>query len=71
MADFRNLRVWQKANALSVATAEALDGVRGHAGVILRGQLLRITSSCFAISELSMTPFLSRSIPAWIKSAKC
>jgi len=45
MADFRNLRVWQKANALSVATAEALDGVRGHAGVILRGQLLRATFS--------------------------
>ena len=41
MADFRNLIVWQKANKLSVTTAEAVEGMRGHAGTILRGQLLR------------------------------
>jgi four helix bundle protein len=41
MADFRNLVVWQKANKLSVTTAEAVDGFRGNAGSILRGQLLR------------------------------
>lgn len=41
MADFRNLIVWQKANNLSVATAEAVEGMRGNAGSILRGQLLR------------------------------
>src|SRR6476659_10872503 len=41
MADFRNLVVWQKANKLSVRTAEAVEGMRGHAGTILRGQLLR------------------------------
>ena len=41
MADFRNLVVWQKANKLSVTTAEAVEGMRGHAGTILRGQLLR------------------------------
>jgi len=41
MADFRNLVVWQKANKLSVATAEAVEGMRGNAGTILRRQLLR------------------------------
>jgi four helix bundle protein len=45
MADFRNLVVWQKANRLSVATAEAIESVRGNAGSILRGQLLRSTFS--------------------------
>src|SRR6185436_1778059 len=45
MADFRNLVVWQKANKLSVTTAEAVEGMRGHAGSILRGQLLRSTFS--------------------------
>ena len=41
MADFRNLVVWQKANKLSVMTAEAVEGMRGNAGAILRSQLLR------------------------------
>src|SRR5687768_3169834 len=41
VADFGNLVVWQKANKLSVATAEAVEGMRGNAGSILRGQLLR------------------------------
>src|SRR5215213_6472966 len=41
MADFRNLFVWQKANTLSVVTAEAVEGIRGNAGSILRRQLLR------------------------------
>ena len=46
MADFRKLLVWQKANALSVATAESVEGIRGNAaGSILRGQLLRSTFS--------------------------
>ena len=45
MADFRNLRVWQKANALSVATARAVEGIRGVSASILRGQLLRATFS--------------------------
>lgn len=41
MADFRNLVVWQKANKLSVQTAEVVEGIRGSVGSILRGQLLR------------------------------
>ena len=41
VADFGNLVVWQKANRLSVATAEAVEGIRGNAGSILRRQLLR------------------------------
>ncbi|MEO8577064.1 MAG: four helix bundle protein [Gemmatimonadales bacterium] len=41
MADFRNLIVWQKANKLSVATAEAVEGIRGETGLILRRQILR------------------------------
>ena len=41
MADFRNLVVWQKANVLSAQTAEAVESIRGAAGSILRGQLLR------------------------------
>lgn len=41
MGDFKNLVVWQKANKLSVATAEAVEGMRGNAGSILRRQLLR------------------------------
>ena len=45
MADFRKLRVWQKANELSVATALAVEGVRGVSASILRGQLLRATFS--------------------------
>lgn len=45
MADFRKLRVWQEANALSVATALAVEGIRGAAASILRGQLLRATFS--------------------------
>ena len=45
MADFRKLRVWQKANALSVATANGVEAVRGVSGSILRGQLLRATFS--------------------------
>ena len=45
MADFRSLLVWQKANKLSVQTAEAVEGIRGNAGSIIRGQLLRSTFS--------------------------
>lgn len=45
MADFRNLVVWQKANGLSAQTAKAVEGFRGNAGSILRGQLLRSTFS--------------------------
>ena len=45
MADFRKLRVWQKANELSVATALAVEGIRGVSASILRGQLLRATFS--------------------------
>ena len=45
MADFRNLVVWQKANKLSVATAEAVESIRGNAGSILRRQLLGSTFS--------------------------
>ncbi len=45
MADFRNLLVWQNANKLSVATAEAVESIRGNAGSILRRQLLRSTFS--------------------------
>ncbi|HVF40932.1 MAG TPA: four helix bundle protein, partial [Gemmatimonadaceae bacterium] len=41
----RNLVVWQKANTLSVATAKDVEQVRGNAGSILRGQLLRSTFS--------------------------
>ncbi len=46
MADFKNLLVWQKANRLSVATVEAVEGIRGSSsGSILRVQLLRSTFS--------------------------
>lgn len=45
MGDFRKLAVWQKANKLSVAMAEAVEGIRGHAGSVLRRQLLRSTFS--------------------------
>ena len=45
VADFRKLLVWQKANKLSVATAEVVEGLRGNAASILRGQLLRSTFS--------------------------
>ena len=45
MADFRKLRVWQEANALSVATASAVEHVRGMSASILRSQLLRATFS--------------------------
>ena len=45
MADFRKLVVWQKANKLSVATAEVVESMKGNAGSILRGQLLRSTFS--------------------------
>lgn len=45
MADFRNLVVWQNANKLSVATAEAVESIRGNAGTILCRQLLRSTFS--------------------------
>ena len=46
MGDFRKLLVWQKANKLSVATAETVESIRGSAsGAILRGQLLRSTFS--------------------------
>jgi len=45
MANFRNLVVWQKANKLSVATAEAVESIRGNAGSILRRQLLGSTFS--------------------------
>ncbi len=46
MADFRNLVVWQKANRLSVAIAEASEGINGSkGGLILRSQLLRSTFS--------------------------
>ncbi len=45
MADFRKLLVWQKANALSVATADTVETIRGVSGTILRGQLLRSTFS--------------------------
>jgi four helix bundle protein len=41
MADFRSLLVWQKANKLSVQTVEVVESIRGNAGSILRGQLLR------------------------------
>ena len=41
MADFRSLLVWQKANQLSVQTVEVVESIRGNAGSILRGQLLR------------------------------
>ena len=46
MGDFRNLRVWKKARKLSVATAEAVEQVRGgDSASILRRQLLRSTFS--------------------------
>jgi len=46
MADFRNLVVWQKANVLSVATAEATESINSSkGGAILRSQLLRSTFS--------------------------
>ena len=45
MADFRKLLVWQKANKLSVLTAETVEGIRGTAATILRSQLLRSTMS--------------------------
>ncbi|MGI9044502.1 MAG: four helix bundle protein [Gemmatimonadaceae bacterium] len=46
MADFRSLRVWQKANRLSVATAEVAETIRGSvSATILRTQLLRATFS--------------------------
>ena len=45
MADFRKLLVWQKANRLSAATADAVDGIRGTAAMILRSQLLRSSFS--------------------------
>ena len=46
MADFRNLHVWQKANRLSVATAEVAETIRGSvSATILRTQLLRATFS--------------------------
>ena len=45
MANFRNLRVWQKSRELSIATVRAMEGVRGDAGRILRLQLFRSTFS--------------------------
>lgn len=45
MADFRNLRVWRKANALSLATARAVEKLRGPSASLLRVQLLRSTFS--------------------------
>lgn len=53
MADFRNLRVWQKANALSVAAAMAVEELRGVSVSILRVQLLRSTFSIQANKMLS------------------
>lgn len=45
MGDFRKLRVWQRANALSVATAKEVESLRGVSVSILRRQLLRATFS--------------------------
>ena len=41
MADFKKLLVWEKSNKLSVASAKAVNSIRGSSGSILRRQLLR------------------------------
>ena len=41
MADFKNLVVWQKGHALTIATIEAVEDIRGNAGSIVRTQLIR------------------------------
>jgi four helix bundle protein len=41
MADFKNLVVWQKGHALTIATIEAVEDIKGNAGSIVRTQLIR------------------------------
>ena len=41
MADFKNLLVWQKAHALTIAVIEAVEEITGNAGSILRKQIIR------------------------------
>ncbi|HEU4878418.1 MAG TPA: four helix bundle protein, partial [Gemmatimonadaceae bacterium] len=41
MADFKNLLVWQKSHALTIAVIEAVEDITGNAGSILRKQIIR------------------------------
>ena len=59
MADFRKLHVWQKANSVSAATAEAADGIRGSTTesanhLILLRDLGAIDDACFRSLDSSL-----------------
>ena len=45
MADFRKLKVWQRAHALSLATFKVSERIAGPVGTILRHQLIRSVMS--------------------------
>jgi four helix bundle protein len=48
MANFRQLKVWQKAHVLSLATSAAAESIRGRSFAALRGQLVRCAESVVA-----------------------
>ena len=41
MADFKKLKVWQKARKLTVCIIEACEGISGSTGSLVRNQLIR------------------------------
>jgi four helix bundle protein len=45
MSDFKNLKVWQDARELTVATIRASDDMSGTTATIVRGQLVRAIMS--------------------------
>jgi len=45
MADFKNLKVWQKAHELAIATYHASEQIKGSPATIIRDQLLRAVMS--------------------------
>ena len=45
MSDFKNLKVWQDARVLTVATIRASDEMSGSAASVVRGQLVRAIMS--------------------------
>jgi len=45
MADFKKLKVWQKAHELALATYRACESIKGSPATIVRDQLLRAVMS--------------------------
>ncbi len=45
MADFKKLKVWQKAHALALSVNRTAGGIRGSAHVSLRSQMVRAAMS--------------------------